>query len=65
LGFTCIGRGSEAERAVYERDGYLVTIDHEWEGVHLGDPIFNCLRRDLSMSAGALLRRLNVAAGQA
>jgi len=33
----------------------VIPVDPEWPSIRAGDPVFNCLRRDLGVSAARLL----------
>jgi hypothetical protein len=61
-GFAVAAHGSNEEFEIFEHpDGRVVPINPSWSEIAVNDPVFNCLKRDLQISARTLLRRLNEA----
>ena len=56
-GYTAEERSDRDEMLIFTRPdrSRVVPVDPEWQGIRADDPIFNCLRRDLDVSAGRLL----------
>jgi hypothetical protein len=60
--FQLTASGSNQEFQIFEHpDGRVVPVNPKWTGIEVGDPVFNCLQRDLQLSVRTLRRRLNEA----